>query len=195
MCCLLWEKELNEGPYTLRHVDRLQKQVAENLTHKYRFFCLTNSESTSFPCDRIEILGWPPGYWSKIHLFRPGMFPGRTLYFDLDVTINGNLDDLVDFPWPFAAIRDYVNPLILNSSVMVWDAGVADRIYEDFTVGVMNDYRGDQNFITHQMPQAARFPRKWCVSYRGAVQPTGQIPDDARVVVYHGQPKSWDLPA
>ncbi len=153
--------------------------VGANLNQPYRFVCIEGSDK--------------PGWWAKIDLFTPGLFTGRVLYLDLDVTVVGNLDDLANQDAPFVAIADYQHPLTINSSVMAWDAGAGDAIYTDFTPDVMSRLHGDQNWI-HEKVFAERFPRRWCPSYRAHVQPTGKVPDDARVIVYHGQPKSWDLP-
>jgi alpha-N-acetylglucosamine transferase len=133
-----------------------------------------------------------PGWWSKIDLFQPGRFKGRVLYLDLDVTVVGALDDLVDYPYPFCAIRDYQYPLQINSSVMAWDAGMADCVYNDFTRGVMERLHGDQNFI-HEKMSTTTFPKQWCPSYKKHVLPSGKVSKDARVIVYHGSPRPWEV--
>src|SRR3990167_10286129 len=162
------------GIYNNNHVQRLRWQIKEYLTIPYRFHCITESP-------------WPD-WWGKINLFQPGRFAGRVLYLDLDVTVIGSLDDLVNIDSPFTAIKDYQYPLTINSSVMVWDAGIADHVYNDFTPDVMERFRGDQNWIYHKMPYTRRFPREWCVSFKA-----GKVTKDTRVVVYHGFPKPWDI--
>ena len=189
------------GIYDHTHVDRLQQQVAKHLQMPHAFVCLTDMPEY-IDGAIIEPLqhDWP-GWWSKIELFRPtvqqdvnpGVFEGRVLYLDLDVDIVGSLDNIADFDAPFAAINDYQYPMTINSSVMVWDAGVADHVFNEFTPAVMERFRGDQNWIYNRIPAARRFPREWCVSYKATVVPLGRVPDDARVVVYHGKPKPWDL--
>lgn len=170
---------LSPGPtYHRSHVARLEAMVERHLRQPHRFACLDDS---SFP-----------GWWAKISLFQPGRFEGRVLYLDLDVTVVGNLDDLADYPYPFAAIRDYQFPLKLNSSVMAWDAGVADRLFAEFSPSVMARLRGDQDWI-HERMSATTFPKCWCPSYKAHVLPAGRVPDDARVVVFHGKPKPWEI--
>lgn len=167
------------GIYDTSHVKRLRGMIAGNLSIPYRFACVDDSPF--------------PGFWAKISLFEPGRFQGRILYLDLDVTVTGPLDDLALFPAPFVAVRDFINPG-LNSSVMAWDAGIADHVYERFTPDVMTRLHGDQNWITEQMPDAAKFPLGWCVSYRGSVQPRNRVPKSARVIIWHGRPKPWEVP-
>lgn len=170
---------LSPGPtYNRSHVERLERMVAENMTHPYQFVCVDDSPF--------------PGFWAKVSLFQPGRFSGRVLYLDLDVTVIGDLDDLAYYPYPFCAIRDYQYSLQINSSVMSWDAGVADCVYNDFAPEVMKRLHGDQNWI-HEKLSATTFPKRWTPSYKANILPTGKVPTDARVIVYHGRPKPWEV--
>lgn len=170
---------LSPGPkYNRSHVDRLESMVSQHMRQPYKFLCVEDSPF--------------PGWWAKVSLFRPGRFSGRVLYLDLDVTVIGPLDDLADYPYPFAAIRDYQYPLQINSSVMSWDAGVADCIYDDFTPDVMDRLHGDQNYIYEKI-NPVTFPKRWCPSYKANVLPTGKVQKDARVIVHHGFPKPWEV--
>ncbi len=186
---------LSKGPkrsYDATHVERLQKMVAEHVEQPYRFLCLTNEE---VPCESLPLIRNWPGWWSKIELFCPGLFRGerdRVLYLDLDVTVTGNLDDLANEPEPFIICRDFQRlGLGLNSSVMAWDAGYADIIYTLFTEDVMERLNGDQNWIREVLPNATVFPRSWCISYKKSLG--YKRPADMRVLIYHGDPKPWDL--
>lgn len=169
---------LSQGPkrnYDVTHVLRLEDMVAQHLKQSYRFVCVDDSPY--------------PGWWAKVSLFEPRRFSGRVLYLDLDVDVVGNLDDLADYEAPFAAISDYEFPLTINSSVMAWDAGYLDHIYNNFSASVMRQMRGDQDFI-HAQASAFHFPKRWCPSYKHHVR-RGLADQDARVIVYHGFPKPW----
>lgn len=171
---------LSPGPtYNRSHVDRLEQMVAEHMRQPYRFVCVDDSPY--------------PGFWAKISLFNPGRFSGRILYLDLDLTVVGALDEMADYPYPFCAIRDYQFPLQINSSVMAWNAVVADCVYNDFTPDVMKRLHGDQNFIFEKMQDIVTFPKRWAPSYKAHVLPTGKVPADARVIVHHGFPKPWEV--
>ncbi len=185
--------------YDASHVERLRKMVAEHLTSIHRFVCLSDVD---VPCERIELTGDWVGWWAKVELFRPGLFESRVLYLDLDVTVVGELDEIAHYPEPFVAIKDWLRPTI-NSSVMVWDGGVADHVYLNLADEDIERLRGDQDWITEQMPKVETFPRDWCVSYRKSVVPLrrfmlpGQpvaMPTGAKVVVFHGEPKPWEVP-
>jgi len=165
------------GIYNQSHVTRLRKQLIGRINQPFQFVCLNDSPY--------------PGFWSKISLFEPGRFKGRVLYLDLDVTITGDLDEIIDFPWPFGIIRDWFAGV--NSSVMVWDAGIADHLYTDFHPNVMKRLHGDQNWVGERMLSTVKFPAHWCVSYKKHVKPIGKVPCGTKVVVYHGLPKPWDV--
>lgn len=173
---------LSEGPrraYDRSHVRRLGEMVAEHMLQPYCFVCLDDSPFS--------------GWWAKVSLFEPGRFSGRVLYLDLDVTVVGGLDDLADYPAPFVIIRDWNLPGF-NSSVMTWDAGVADHFYTHFTPEVMGRMPGDQNWIMKKMLSAATFPRDWCLSYKRHIRDgSGVLPSDARVICFHGKPKPWEV--
>lgn len=139
-----------------------------------------------------------PGWWSKIELFKPGRFTGRVLYLDLDVSVVGALDDLVALPEPFVIAKDWVGTKKIgkyNSSVMVWDAGELDHVNLRWTPDVMQRMRGDQNWIEECVPEPALFPRAWVRSFKADVRNRldGSLPNDCRVVVYHGRPKPWTV--
>ena len=174
------------GTYTDGHVARLEGQVAEYLPEPHRFVCLSD---VKVACERIRLIHDWPGWWSKLELWRSGLFTGRIMYLDLDVTVVGDLTGLAHFPAPFAAITDFQFPARINSSVMAWDASFADRLYTSFSPVRMEEFRGDQDWIHDQMPGAARFQIGDCVSWKRDVQPRGSVPRSAKVVVYHGLPK------
>mgnify|MGYP001607000074 CR=1 FL=1 len=163
------------GNYAYEHVKRLQLQVAEHLKQPYQFFCLDDSPL--------------PGWWAKISLFRPGRFTGRILYLDLDVTIVGSLDEVMNYQ-RFAGARDPLNRGI-NSSVMVWDAGSQDRIYTEFTPDVMSRFHGDQDWINH-IALPAKFPVEWFPSFKYDLSyDMNNIHDGTKAVLYHGRIKPW----
>ena len=163
----------------LEHVDRLRKMVKAYLLQDFDFQCITESP-------------WP-GWWSKILLFQPGRFKGRVLYFDLDITIVGNLDEVADYPAVFAASRDALNPGI-NSSVMLWTAGQQDHIYNNFTQADMakNPF-GDQQWI-QRIALPSKFPIAWFPSYKLTLnRDLNNLKPDAKAIIFHGLPKPWDL--
>lgn len=190
VACTLSALPFRDSVYNRSHVERLRSMIGQYLKQPYRFVCVDDSPF--------------PGYWAKISLFEPGRFEGRVLYLDLDVTVIGSLDNLVGSPFPFMICRDWLRTKRpdgtifqsrFNSSVMVWDAGVANHVYNEFEYPVMMRLPGDQDFISEQMPDAETFHADWCVSYKvSRYAKLKTMPKDARIICYHGNPKPWDLP-
>jgi hypothetical protein len=138
------------------------------------------------------------GWWCKLALFRPHLFPvgDRVLYFDLDTVITGSIDALAAYDGDFGILADFYRPLGLQSSVMAWEAGKHTRIWEDYEKAgcPMDDPGGDQAWI-EKCYQAKRerlqvkFPGMF-VSYKKS---GGVIPDKASVVVFHGKPRPHEI--
>ena len=105
--------------------------------------------------------------------------------------ITGSLDEIASYAPPFSIINDWHLPTY-NSSVMVLDPDYAPEVWEEFRTYKGTPY-GDQHWITQMIPDASVFPEGWCVSYRTHAQ-TG-VPQGAKVVVFHGQPKPHEFPS
>ena len=118
--------------YTEEDVYRLRDNVYEHLSLPHRFICLSDRDIRQCETVLIEEPFCSP--WDKMFLFQPGMLPeGPKLYFDLDVIIEKNIDNLVRNK--LTAVRCYwktphndplsTNPYFrhdtdLNTSVMSW---------------------------------------------------------------------------
>ncbi|KKK78135.1 hypothetical protein LCGC14_2846620, partial [marine sediment metagenome] len=96
IACVYWKGKFRgrEKLYSVRWVKRLRNMVSRNLPIPHRFVCLSNVEG---PCERIPLLHNWPGYWSKIELFRPGIFEDRVLYLDLDLVVLESLIPLINY--------------------------------------------------------------------------------------------------
>lgn len=136
----------------------------------------------------------PASWWAKLSLFEPGRFPAgeRVVYFDLDTIITGDLSDLFNYDGPFMALRDWWQPGQLNSSVMSWTAGECDHIWTNWVKAgrPTDDPRGDQAWITSQMPGAVKLqdilPGQF-VSFKAHC--LGGVPDGVRAICFHGEPR------
>lgn len=174
------------GQYDWTWVERLARGVRAYMGGPYRFVCLTDD----FPhvAEGVRTIplrhGWP-GWWSKLELFRPGLFQGPVLYLDLDSLIVGPLEPL--FREEFTMVRDFAggNRGWCNSSVMAWHGDVPGP-YEAFTAGADIVRGGDQEFIqAHTSP--AVFGPGLVVSYK--IDAMDGPPAGASVVCFHGSPK------
>jgi hypothetical protein len=188
-------------PYTADYVRRLGQMVDRWVDESHRFVCLTDQPSTVKDyVDRVIVLpaGEPPadGYWSKVELFNPShAFEDRVLYLDLDSLIVAPLGPIVRYPAPFALTADalvderkhlatdrYGRRLVrrYNSSVMVWDAGVPERLYTTWTPAEAERLSTDQDWIGEQWPDAAAMPYDW---FPRISQVSPPWPKEAKVVL------------
>jgi hypothetical protein len=163
-----------ENVYSEEWVGKLQNMVARNLPRPHRFVCLSNVD---VPCERVPLINDWPGWWSKIELFRPELFEDRVLYLDLDLVVLKNLSPIIDYPAAFATLAQpqtgqFTNregKIVVdryNSSVMVFNAGVADCLYADFTEEDMRKFRGDQDYIGYKFSDLKTFPADWIKKLR-----------------------------
>ena len=158
------------------YVEKLRQGVKNNCNKEYNF---------------IEFHGNEEGWWAKLELFKE--FKGKTLYFDLDTVITGNIDFLTE-PHEFAALTDFYHQRQIGSGVMSWD-GDYSHIYDKWAeLKKPNLMGGDQQWIFMVKPDAKRlqieFPNK-IVSYK--VHCTNGVPNDATVVCFHGLPRPHEV--
>lgn len=125
--CLKWGVKYNR-----KFVEDLKSALEKHLTVDYDFKCYTDTPETTYDIPvKYDFL---KGVWHKIALLE---FTGPSLYFDLDIKINDNIDflatDFKDFtvidsrPWkktPSKASFDFkfklFNNTLINTSIMRW---------------------------------------------------------------------------
>jgi len=204
--CVKWGDKY--GP---EWVYRLKAAVAYWYQADHEFVCMTDQ-----PIPRVQCVPCAPDlptWWSKVGLFRPGMFHGKNIYIDLDVVLTGPItalrnhfiqDSVVapdDFSYsllnPRQGLGDSMRRLLggagtVNSSVMLWEDDAGREVWDNFTPEKMDEVHGDQNWITQALwPNKLKLlPDGLVCSYKYHVQrdqPTTPI------VVFHGNPKPSDL--
>ena len=181
------------GDYTPDHVLTLQAMCRRRLKLYERFVCLTDMKVPGVHTIPL-IKGWP-GWWSKLELFRPGLWGADegVIYLDLDTII---LDRFALTPEPgdFWMLKNWYKPEYA-SGMMAW--------------------RGDYSFLFREMPANPR-ARVWdqryiyrglmahgvipkvlqkkvrAVSYKRHCD-KGRGPGDAQVVCFHGTPRPWQV--
>lgn len=148
------------------------------------------------------------GWWSKLEMFDPQHDDlGDILYFDLDTVIVGDLGNIrkaciVAQGTPIL-LRDFYRKDGLGSGLMYLPVTERGAIWKDWTrssaVAAQRRFHGDQNFLeTFWSTRATRWqdvlPGE-VVSYKSHVVPNkGVVPDNARVVCFHGPPRPWQTP-
>lgn len=184
------------GEYRADHVVRLRDQLAQFGITTLR--CLSDVEVPGV--ERIPMKYSWPGWWSKMELFRPDLPEVGMLYMDLDTSIIGDVSTL--FVDRLAIMRDVYRPNGLQSSLMF--IPVADRhriwsIWERKPNYWMRLFArgGDQAFLErHWFDTAARWqdllPGE-VVSYKANNLASCGAPEGAKVVIFHGKPRPWDV--
>lgn len=118
------------GDFDISWVHALIQGLQEHIGTASQFVCLTDLDTVRFTPLWHD---WP-GWWSKIELFRPGLFDGPVLYMDLDTLPVGDLSDLASYRGEFAMLNDlYQGRRLAASGVMAWTPGPhTEAIYETF---------------------------------------------------------------
>lgn len=202
------------GNYCGRGADYIQRIFSsleanlQNFNEPYRFWCITDDPRTC-PEDVRAIPSDPglKGWWNKLSLFKPGIFPrgDRALYFDLDTMVIGDMADIAGYKGPFAAGRDFYSNNHMNSSMMAWEVGNYDHIWNTWrNCGAPQwDKRGDQFWIETMLRDLPMdyfqdlYPAQF-VSLKADCRALGGIPPGVRLVAFHGRPRpheiNFDLP-
>jgi hypothetical protein len=194
--------------YPADYVLRLRNMCRRNLP-EHRFVCFTETPVPDVECR--ELPSDLPSWWSKIGLFKPGLFPGEdVLYLDLDVVITDRLHGMVllldqsrdrlwirdDFSYSLRQSKRGLGPDMLrllggpgccNSSVMLWHGDSCREVWDKFDRAAMDEMHGDQNWITHVLwpDKIALLPDEWASSYKYG---------GAGVIrVFHGSPKPHEV--
>ena len=191
--------------YKAEHVVRLQAQVMKHLPDA-DFRCLCDIEVGGVKTTPLAY-DWP-GWWSKMELFRPEI-SGDILFMDLDTSIVGDLSDIASID-RLTLMRDIYRPDGLQSSIMYLPEAERTPIWTEWAdrpqhwIGL---YRqgGDQAFLERfWLARASRWQDllpgqivSWKSHVRKALHDdesgNGSIPTNARVVIFHGKPRPWDI--
>ena len=171
--------------YSDDYVARLKHGIEKHLGDDHEFICFSDHEIEGVQCRWVppEL----PGWWAKLYLFSLGV---PLLYFDLDVVIVDDLKPLLSWEG-FGILDDWWLPGF-NSSVMKL-TGTEDHVWSAFRLEHTKTLRqGDQQWISMMLPEAKTFPGEWFPSYK-ASKCQEAIPDGARAVIFHGQPRPHEV--
>ena len=216
--CVKWGNK-----YVSKYANVLYNMVKRHTTVPFEFHCITDDptgldshiKTILLPKNDPHIKTW----WSKLWMFG-GHFPlqGNILYFDLDVIIFKNIDELfTNNPNKFMIIRDFnrcrmKDWSVCNSSVMRWQTGTMNYLWDDFkqnAQNIMSSNHGDQDWITQRAKKDKNWwPDEWLRSYKwemiglkykakrqGATwtfDTPPKITPENRVAVFHGEPKPFN---
>ena len=203
MMLTVWCMNTNDhAPH--EEVRTLRRQVRKHLSEKHQFVCITEADILSVIC--MKPINDLPGWWGKTNLFSH-ISSERNLWLDLDVTIHGSLDGLVQ-PLSKSDIRIGLNWAQsghggCQSSMMYWEGDSARVIYDEFDPAIAHwppinkpgVLWGDQEHAT-ALRDAGKLSCEYfsstdMVSYKYHCR--NGLPEGAKVVVFHGKPDPGDV--
>jgi glycosyl transferase/beta-hydroxylase protein BlmF len=183
------------GDYTADYVWRLYRDAVNNSARPIHFITYTDSEE-NLPGQVIKLKDNLPGWWSKLEIFRE--FNGRTVFLDLDTIITGSLEPLYEYDGPIALIRDFYDPNILSTGVMVWNSPLQFMLPTDDEKKAIlsNPQAMDQHHVVKRLDDM-----KWTVdivqdyislaSYKADCM--SGVPEGTAIVCFHGKPRPHEL--
>lgn len=219
--CLKWGTR-----YPASFTNILYASVKRHLHRPFRFVCFTdNAEGLNpeidaqpfpeMPDERMMKTGdykyWPNIY-VKLCLFRDGLanLKGPTLFFDVDVVIQEDIDCFFDYmPGKNCIIHNWVErrkrifrkaPNIGNSSCFRFEAGKSHYIYETFireleTAVDRSHFPTEQAFMTYAMKEVYWWPSAWVKSFKRVCVPifpfnllVAPKKPKTKILVFHGNP-------
>jgi hypothetical protein len=170
----------------------------------------------------LEPKRWKTGWWAKLAVFKPGLFPDAdvVMYFDLDVIIQKPLDpfvELVRAGYSLHILREW-NPALwsllpvalrpdrgVQAAFLAFKPKDGNYIYERFMADKEKAYAmayHDQAYLTETVTDRTYWPNGWCVSFKRSclwyyplnlLFRTVRRPKAAKVIIFHGNPRPWDL--
>lgn len=192
-------------------VNRLFAMVDRHLHRAHRFVCLTDDARglrqgiECRPLPALELMpAWERSPWRKLSCLSPALhdLKGDILFLDLDVVIVAAIDCFFDHPGAFCIIENWTQRGrgIGNSSVFRFRAGAHGEILEDFrrrAAEVVRRHDNEQTFLSRSIGELTFWPEAWCRSFKRDCLPgrllrpfrTATLPEGARIIVFHGQPK------
>ncbi len=142
-----------------------------------------------------------PSCFRRLRLFGPdaaSVFGERFVSLDLDAVAVADLKPLWDRPEAFVGWRDPMRPRQLNGSMMLLRAGMRPAVWSEFdptrspAQALRSGFRGsDQGWISLKLHGENRWSATdGVLSFKMDVLGRG-LPEGARIVFFHGQPKPW----
>jgi hypothetical protein len=193
--------------YTPEHVDILQNMVKRHVKVPYEFVCVSDVKQN---CRTVLFEQDFPGWWSKIELFRKGIFSGKVLFMDLDTIVCGNITDYLTKPQSnrLYMMTEFDYPKEVSSCFMAWDTDKVDlsHLYNNFIKNPArfmqhydNDYkpfRGDQLYISknQKFDRINSLSSQKIMSYRVHYAKQKVAPQkDVSLVAFGGKRRPWIL--
>lgn len=196
VACLLWGRWCH--PHGEEYVHKLRDRVETHLSVPHKFVCFTDRN-----IEGVHTLPLNPTWewnFNKLALYRPNNgLEGRVLALDLDIVPVGSMDDFATYDGEFAVCESFGHKGKCGGSIVSFEAGSMDWLYQKVSSNPgfwakVADGGSERLLYRNQIKN----PDFWqdllpgqVVSYKWHCQK--EIPEDARVVVFHGLPRPHDV--
>ena len=156
--CVKWGTK-----YSAEHVNRLYRMARRNISLPFTFYCYTEDPTDIDPAIIIIPLDLSlnlEAWWWKLTMFKENDLVGINLFFDLDVVIQNNIDNLFDKAIPNKltlidrSVFDTIQEYMYNSSIMVWHNNQMTSLYDTFiqrSTYFTNVYSGIDRLFTNEI--------------------------------------------
>ena len=214
-----WNTPGYRSNFTSEHVNTLFRMVRRNYDH-HRPICVTDDPRGLDRCIEVVPLwkewadipsphgGHNPSCYRRLKMFSPQagkLFGDRFVSIDLDTVITGNLRHLWNRTEDFVMWGETDPRSYYNGSMTLLTAGARPKVWDKFNpltspkeAKAAGKFGSDQGWISYILgPGEATWTTKDGVySYRiHCYHKRGQLPSDARVVMFHGGQDPWGAQA
>jgi hypothetical protein len=207
VACVYWKGVFKnrEKVYSPEWVYILRNMVKRHMPtdEDYRFVCLTNVPNEfDGSVETITLKHNWPGWWSKLELFRPGVFEegDRVFYLDLDSVIVRDLMPFFDFKADIAIMRSLdakrygtqwwfrgeQTIVRYGSTAIVWTVPFGREFYEKFNYTQFVErkkLRGDQDWMALCNPNLEMFDTRWIMKLRNLKNRHTLLEEDVKIVL------------
>jgi len=181
------------GIYDYTWVDKLKRGLDKHLKMPFNFVPISDH---SHNYAHNTFVQENPKYWNKIELFRPELYTGKTLYFDLDTVLLGDITDIVkSFDGSkFLMYNDTSHNTGAMSCIMYWEGdqsvlwnqwntNTQEHWYKKYAGGSLGDQAFIKDHIDYELIQD-KVPNADHFYFATKKEPTNK---DIRILVYAGK--------
>ncbi|MDR3290125.1 MAG: hypothetical protein LBT02_02460 [Rickettsiales bacterium] len=214
--CIKWGDKV----YTEIDVNRLYNMIKKNTSLPFNFYCFTENAKGILPDIKIYPLNEKRNSIKKIDIYTKevglcndelaDLQGQRVFFFDLDIAITGNLDDLFNYPQSenFYIIENWnkKNQNIGQAtcySFMVGTLGYIEKYYDENRLEILKQYGNTaQEYLSAKIIEKYGklnfFPTQWFCSFKFHCLPKwflrrflmAKKPDkNVKILCFHGHPR------
>lgn len=213
--CWKWNRPGYRSAFSATAANVLRRMVARHYPEPHRFICVTDDptgldagiEAIPLWKEYLHLaspFGWKnPNCYPRLRLYHPDAeqwFGKRFVSMDLDMVITSDLRPLWNRPEDIVLYGDTNQKTHYNGSMVLMTAGSRSKVWTEFDPvksphksKMAGCYGSDQGWISYCLGGGES---KWgtndgVYSYRNHLQPARPLPENARLVVFHGRIDPW----